>query len=50
VDVWNPAFDVTPHELIDAVVTEKGVVTKSASGEFDFSGIMPARWKGVVDD
>jgi methylthioribose-1-phosphate isomerase len=23
---WNPVFDVTPHELIDAIVTEKGVV------------------------
>ena len=23
---WNPAFDVTPGELIDAIVTERGVV------------------------
>src|SRR5690606_16213068 len=23
---WNPVFDVTPHSLIDAIVTEKGVV------------------------
>ncbi|KPK40856.1 MAG: methylthioribose-1-phosphate isomerase [Gammaproteobacteria bacterium SG8_47] len=23
---WNPAFDVTPHTLIDAIVTERGVV------------------------
>jgi len=23
---WNPAFDVTPAELIDAIVTERGVV------------------------
>ena len=23
---WNPVFDVTPHGLIDAIVTEKGVV------------------------
>ncbi|WP_225763699.1 S-methyl-5-thioribose-1-phosphate isomerase [Stenotrophomonas sp. Marseille-Q4652] len=23
---WNPVFDVTPGELIDAIVTEKGVV------------------------
>ncbi len=23
---WNPAFDVTPAELIDAIITEKGVV------------------------
>lgn len=25
VKVYNPAFDVTPHELITAIVTEKGV-------------------------
>lgn len=25
VDVYNPAFDVTPAELIDAIVTEEGV-------------------------
>jgi len=24
--VYNPAFDVTPHELITAFVTEKGIV------------------------
>ncbi|HDP88608.1 MAG TPA: S-methyl-5-thioribose-1-phosphate isomerase [Thioalkalivibrio sp.] len=23
---WNPAFDVTPAELVDAIVTERGVV------------------------
>lgn len=26
VDVWNPAFDVTPHELVAGIITEKGVV------------------------
>jgi methylthioribose-1-phosphate isomerase len=25
-DAWNPVFDITPAELIDAIVTEKGVV------------------------
>jgi methylthioribose-1-phosphate isomerase len=25
-DAWNPAFDVTPAELVDAIVTEKGAV------------------------
>jgi methylthioribose-1-phosphate isomerase len=25
VKVWNPAFDVTPHELVTAIVTENGV-------------------------
>jgi methylthioribose-1-phosphate isomerase len=23
---WNPVFDVTPHDLIDAIVTEQGVI------------------------
>ncbi len=27
-EAWNPAFDVTPAELIDAIVTEKGVVER----------------------
>lgn len=26
VGAWNPVFDVTPHGLIDAIVTERGVV------------------------
>lgn len=26
ITAWNPVFDVTPHDLIDAIVTEKGVV------------------------
>lgn len=34
IDVWNPAFDYAPHDLIDAIVTEKGVAEKTA-GEFD---------------
>ncbi len=25
---WNPAFDITPAELVDAIVTEKGVVER----------------------
>ena len=25
---WNPVFDVTPAELVDAIVTEKGIVEK----------------------
>jgi methylthioribose-1-phosphate isomerase len=28
VDAWNPVFDVTPAALIDAIVTEKGVVER----------------------
>ncbi|WGZ91606.1 MAG: S-methyl-5-thioribose-1-phosphate isomerase [Candidatus Thiocaldithrix dubininis] len=26
IQAWNPAFDVTPASLIDAIVTEKGIV------------------------
>jgi methylthioribose-1-phosphate isomerase len=26
VQAWNPVFDVTPAELVDAIVTERGVV------------------------
>lgn len=36
---WNPAFDVTPAELIDAIVTEVGVVEKSAEGRFDLHAL-----------
>ncbi|MDU7754104.1 MAG: S-methyl-5-thioribose-1-phosphate isomerase [Veillonella sp.] len=27
IDVLNPAFDVTPHELVTAIITEEGVLT-----------------------
>ncbi|KAI1761913.1 putative translation initiation factor [Hypoxylon sp. FL1150] len=50
IDVWNPAFDVTPAELIDAVVTERGVVVKGSSGSFDFKDIMPERWAKIVGE
>ena len=35
VKVYNPAFDVTPHELITAIVTEKGVVTPPFKENFE---------------
>ena len=28
VRAWNPVFDVTPHDLIDAIVTERSVVER----------------------
>ncbi len=28
INVYNPAFDITPHHLIDAIVTEKGIIRK----------------------
>ncbi|EXB38978.1 Methylthioribose-1-phosphate isomerase [Morus notabilis] len=33
--VWNPAFDVTPANLISGIITEKGVITKVDTEEFD---------------
>lgn len=29
INCWNPAFDVTPAELITAIITEKGVFKPS---------------------
>jgi methylthioribose-1-phosphate isomerase len=28
IDVWNPAFDITPSKYVSAIITEKGVVRK----------------------
>ena len=28
IGAWNPVFDVTPHALIDAIVTERGVIER----------------------
>jgi len=33
VSAWNPVFDVTPVELITAIVTERGVVLNPAAGQ-----------------
>ena len=38
---FNPAFDVTPHDLISAVVTERGIVEASAFNDPDLRGIGP---------
>ena len=32
VSVYNPAFDVTPHELVTAIVTEKGIIRPPYAG------------------
>ncbi|PSS27835.1 hypothetical protein M430DRAFT_63035 [Amorphotheca resinae ATCC 22711] len=50
IDVWNPSFDVTPAEYIDAIITERGEVVRSAKGTFDFKTIMPERWKAQVKE
>ncbi|ESZ99195.1 putative Methylthioribose-1-phosphate isomerase [Sclerotinia borealis F-4128] len=49
INVWNPSFDVTPSMYIDAVITEKGEVVRSANGTFDFKTIMPERWAQQVE-
>ena len=49
IGVWNPAFDVTPHDLIDVIVTEKGSVLKGSDGRFDFRQVMPERWAKLDD-
>lgn len=39
--VWNPSFDVTPAQLIEGIITERGVVPKAAAGStasFDIRG------------
>jgi len=33
--VWNPAFDVTPGELVTAIVTERGVVRPPYPGKLE---------------
>jgi methylthioribose-1-phosphate isomerase len=33
VSAWNPVFDVTPVELISAIVTERGVVLNPSTGQ-----------------
>ena len=39
--VYNPSFDVTPAELITAIVTEKGVAVKEeGKNYFDLSKIV----------
>jgi methylthioribose-1-phosphate isomerase len=32
--IYNPSFDVTPAELITAIVTEKGVAVKKDGEDF----------------
>ncbi|KAE8144248.1 Methylthioribose-1-phosphate isomerase [Aspergillus avenaceus] len=34
INVWNPAFDITPRTLIDGIITEKGVAEKGPDGVF----------------
>jgi methylthioribose-1-phosphate isomerase len=35
VDVWNPAFDVTPAALITGIITERGIFSpQELKGQF----------------
>jgi len=34
VRVYNPAFDVTPHTFVTAIITEKGIVYPDADGSY----------------
>ncbi|CAN4077065.1 unnamed protein product [Withania somnifera] len=40
ISVWNPAFDVTPANLISGIITEKGVIVKNGTDTFDISGFV----------
>ena len=35
IDVLNPAFDVTPHELVTAIITEEGVLKPNYEESID---------------
>jgi methylthioribose-1-phosphate isomerase len=39
INVWNPAFDITPSSLIDGIITEVGVVEKHADGQYHLGGL-----------
>jgi methylthioribose-1-phosphate isomerase len=45
IDVWNPAFDITPAALIDGIVTEVGVIEKGSDDRFDFTSIFDSTAK-----
>ncbi|CAI9780369.1 unnamed protein product [Fraxinus pennsylvanica] len=40
ISVWNPAFDVTPANIISGIITEKGVITKEGSDAFDIKSFI----------
>ena len=46
--VWNPGFDVTPAELIQGIITERGVIERGPGGAFDVRSFMAAH--GLLPD
>ncbi|KAI4912985.1 S-methyl-5-thioribose-1-phosphate isomerase [Alternaria conjuncta] len=47
IGVWNPAFDVTPAELIDGIITEVGVVEKDSNGVFHLDEVFKTQGSEV---
>ncbi|KAJ4333347.1 S-methyl-5-thioribose-1-phosphate isomerase [Ascochyta clinopodiicola] len=47
IGVWNPAFDVTPAELIDGIITEVGVFEKDSEGVFHLDEAFQAKGSDV---
>lgn len=41
INVWNPAFDITPATLIDGIITEVGVAEKDSNGQFHLDRLFP---------
>ena len=39
VQVWNPAFDVTPSSLIQGIITELGLIQQH-EGSIDVNGFL----------
>jgi len=44
---WNPAFDVTPARLITGIITEKGVIHRSADGTIDVASFVKSCMEGL---
>lgn len=42
-EAWNPAFDVTPANLIDGIACELGVAEKNAQGSFTLTSYVDGR-------
>jgi methylthioribose-1-phosphate isomerase len=54
VQVWNPAFDVTPHDLIAGIITEHGILerpdTRRVAGFFTEHAPRHGNRGGTRDD
>ena len=46
VQVWNPAFDVTPSSLIRGIITERGLIQQQ-DGSIDVKGFL--KQQGLLD-